>query len=217
MNDRPHEHDAPENTGTPGIPETPGPDTLPPALTDALRALDGPAVMPSAEHDDALLAGARAHLAQVAADTPGAPRQTGGSRQVLAYLGAGGAVAAAAAVAIVFWINGSNPATPTAATLAENNPADSRRPTDDGPNDSDPQTDPGTTARPGQLAGAGDLDGSGTVDILDAFALARAIEDDGPAARSRASDFNNDGRVDPQDADWLANRAVSLGRDGGRG
>jgi hypothetical protein len=66
--------------------------------------------------------------------------------------------------------------------------------------------------QPGQVAVAAreDLDGSGEVDILDAFALARYIQDD---ERERPEwDVNRDGVVDRGDVDVIAMSAVSLGR-----
>ena len=54
---------------------------------------------------------------------------------------------------------------------------------------------------------AGDLDRSGRVTILDAFALARQLESDRPAA---AGDFNGDGLIDRADVDAIAMAAVRL-------
>eukprot|EP00752_Nemacystus_decipiens_P013707 g12160.t1 len=56
----------------------------------------------------------------------------------------------------------------------------------------------------------GDLDADGTVDILDAYLLAKHIERNGTAS---AYDVNADGSVDQRDVDWIANQA----RDGVRG
>jgi hypothetical protein len=53
-----------------------------------------------------------------------------------------------------------------------------------------------------------DLDRSGTVDILDAFHLARRLE--AGEAIDPALDFNRDGAVDARDVDRIALRAVSL-------
>lgn len=53
-----------------------------------------------------------------------------------------------------------------------------------------------------------DVDGNGTVDILDAFTLARRIEAQTPVG---PWDLNRDGRVDRSDADVIAMRAVRLG------
>jgi hypothetical protein len=59
----------------------------------------------------------------------------------------------------------------------------------------------------------GDVDRDGRVDVLDAFALARALE----AARAEAidkaiGDANADGRLDRQDVDAIVRDAVDLGR-----
>lgn len=192
-------------------------DALPDGLIDALRELDGPAALPSAEHDDALLARARAHLAEID------PAGVGGAasdrrrrpRYVLGFIGAGGAVAAAATITFAVWVgmDGRSPAGPTLAENAQGDTAASQP--------SIAQTEPGDTpvpnaARQPSPTVAGDLDGSGALDILDAFALARAVQQ-GAAPQQPGHDFNRDGRVDLQDADWLATRAVAVTRDGGRG
>lgn len=51
-----------------------------------------------------------------------------------------------------------------------------------------------------------DINGDGRVDILDAFTLARALEQ----ATVQQPDLNDDGRLDRHDVDWLAARAVQL-------
>jgi hypothetical protein len=53
-----------------------------------------------------------------------------------------------------------------------------------------------------------DINGDGTIDILDAFTLARRIESG--AAAGPDLDINNDGRVDAADVDAVAARAVAL-------
>lgn len=64
-----------------------------------------------------------------------------------------------------------------------------------------------------------DLDRNGRVDILDAFSLARRIEQ--PESLSDELDFNTDGRIDQDDVDLIAARAVRLpalaDREGGAG
>ena len=50
------------------------------------------------------------------------------------------------------------------------------------------------------------------MDILDAFALARTVERG--TRLNRQLDLNGDGRVDRQDADTLAARAVALEKGG---
>lgn len=55
---------------------------------------------------------------------------------------------------------------------------------------------------------AADLDQNGTVDILDAFHLARRLE--AGEAIDAALDFNRDGAIDSRDVDRIALRAVSL-------
>ena len=155
-------------------------DKLPRTIVDALRELDGPAVLPDAERDADVLSGARQHLAGVA--------QVNRKRRNLRLFfagGAGGAVAAAAMIAIVVYMGDPvSDAEPAAMTMS-----------DEAQMSSEP-TQP-----------TGDLDGSGGVDILDAYSLARQIEQGQAAA---ALDFNGDGRVDQRDVDLLAGRAVAL-------
>ncbi len=57
-----------------------------------------------------------------------------------------------------------------------------------------------------------DLNHDGTVDILDAFQLARELKQGGKPGPSR--DFNGDGKVDGADVDVLAARAVRLEKGG---
>lgn len=60
------------------------------------------------------------------------------------------------------------------------------------------------------LPAPGDVNGSGRVDILDAFALARRIEEH--ESLKPEWDVNRDGRVDEDDVDTIAKDAVSLSR-----
>ena len=71
-------------------------DQLPPAIIDALREMDGQAVLPDAQRDADVLSGARQHLAGSA--------QVDRKRRNLRLFfagGAGGAIAAAVAIAFV--------------------------------------------------------------------------------------------------------------------
>jgi hypothetical protein len=52
-----------------------------------------------------------------------------------------------------------------------------------------------------------DLDGNGTIDILDAFALAREVE---AGHNLEHLDMNHDGQVDQADIDRIAQQAVAL-------
>ncbi|MEM6257013.1 MAG: dockerin type I domain-containing protein [Planctomycetota bacterium] len=159
-------------------------DRLPPAIIEALRDLDGPAVLPDAQRDADVLSGARQHLAGIA--------QVERKRRDLRLFfagGAGGAVAAAAMVALVAWLG---------------NPFASSEPHADQPMlamSEEPASPQPTTLQPG------DLDASGNVDILDAYLLARQVEQGGD---TDAYDFNSDGRIDQHDIDLLASRAVAL-------
>lgn len=70
---------------------------------------------------------------------------------------------------------------------------------------------------PGATLEVGDLDRNGRTDILDAFALARALDRGGAAAYDHdTADLNGDRRVDRADVDAIARRAVALDRKGGR-
>jgi hypothetical protein len=60
----------------------------------------------------------------------------------------------------------------------------------------------------GSVPAEGDINGDGTVDILDAFRLARVLQ--GPEGTSSRADLNRDGRVDFIDVDAVARRAVAL-------
>ncbi|MBX2850579.1 MAG: hypothetical protein KTR15_02390 [Phycisphaeraceae bacterium] len=154
-------------------------DTLPPAIIDALRDIDGPAVLPDAQRDADVLSGARQHLAQAAP----VDRKRRNLRLFFAG-GAGGAIAAAAMVAFVVFVGNpfAKQADPNLAAVTPNSP----QPT---------------------LAQPGDLDANGSIDILDAYALAKQI-DRGQA--STETDLNGDGRIDQSDIDWIANRSVAL-------
>jgi hypothetical protein len=56
---------------------------------------------------------------------------------------------------------------------------------------------------------AGDIDRNGSVNILDAFALAKRIQ--GPAgAVAKGEDVNGDGVLDQRDVDQVAQQAVAL-------
>lgn len=154
-------------------------DSLPPAIIDALRDLDGPAILPDAARDADVLSGARQHLA----DTAAVNRKRKNIRLFFAGT-AGSAIAAAAMIALVVFIG---------------NPA------------SEPQTDQPFAAAPNRpqptAAQPGDLDHNGTIDILDAYALAKAQQ---RGEANRQLDLNNDGQVNQRDIDVLANQAVAL-------
>ena len=63
-----------------------------------------------------------------------------------------------------------------------------------------------------ELQRNGDIDGSGTIDILDAYELARSLRTGRPGLKHW--DFNSDGRVDHADVDVIARRAVAITRGG---
>lgn len=155
-------------------------DSLPPALIDALRELDGPAVLPDAQRDADVLSGARQHLS-------GATQVDRKRRNLRLFFAGGTGGTIAAAVAIVFVLFVGNPAQEQ---QADENFVSTM------PNSPQP-----TAARPG------DLDDDGSIDILDAYALAKAQQ---RGETDPQLDLNNDGSINQRDIDWIANRAVAL-------
>ena len=154
-------------------------DQLPPAIIDALRDLDGPAIPPDAQRDAELMTNARQHLAGIAQ----AQRRHRNIRLFFAG-SAGGALAAAAMIAFVVFI-GNPLATQDEPDLASN-------------------------VSPPALQNTipmGDLDASGNVDILDAYLLAKRLDQ---GDTTNAHDYNADGQADQLDIDWIANQAVAL-------
>jgi len=159
-------------------------DSLPPAIIDALRDLDGPAVLPDDKRDADVLSGARQHLA-------GAAQIERKRRNLRLFFagGAGGAIAAAAMVGLVVWLGnpfGDNEPHAEMPAMAMNEEAD-------------------MTTIP--AAPTGDLNASGVVDILDAYTLAKRLEQGNP---SQEDDLNLDGQIDQRDIDWIANQVVAL-------
>lgn len=155
-------------------------DTLPPAIIDALRELDGPAVLPDPQRDADVLSGARQYLAGAA------PVDRKRRNLRLFFAGsAGGAIAAAAMIAFVVFVwspvHNEAPMADMTAMSVEENAAQPPRP--------------------------GDLDQDGTIDILDAYALAKQVQRDGA---SPTQDLNHDGQVNQLDVDWIANQTVAL-------
>lgn len=159
-------------------------DTLPPAIADALRELDGPAVLPDADRDAAVLSGARLHLAPL-------QRKRRNTRWFIGSA-AGGALAAAAMICVAVFLGdpaGKAEAPEFAAQTDRSSPESGLL-----------STPPTSAAQPG------DLDHNGSLDILDAYALAKRIEQ----GRADIDDLNGDGQLNQRDIDWIANRAVAL-------
>ncbi|MFK7789315.1 MAG: dockerin type I domain-containing protein [Phycisphaeraceae bacterium] len=155
-------------------------DALPDAIIDALRDLDGPAVLPDANRDADLLSGARQHLA-----TSGLSRKRRNLR--LFFAGStGGAIAAAAMIAFVVFIG---------------NPVSEPQADQEFAAATSPNSSQQTAER------KGDIDQNGTIDILDAYALAKAQQ---RGEGDPQYDLNNDGQVNQRDIDFLANQAVAL-------
>ena len=159
-------------------------DSLPTEIIDALREFDGPAVLPDAKRDADVLSGARQHLA-------GAAQVERKRRNLRLFFagGAGGAIAMAAMVGLVVWLG--NP-------FADNEPhADM------------PVIAYQENAEMAETPAAlpGDINASGSIDILDAYALAKELNHGRPAP---IRDLNADGQIDQRDIDWIANQAVAL-------
>lgn len=166
-------------------------DSLPPAIVDALRELDGPAVMPDARRDADVFSGARQHLA-------GLNRKR---RNLRLFIGGsvGGGLAAAAMLLFTVMLGDPTGNNERQADLAmQNNPPMSDR------------IAAGETLPPEPTAHIqGDINANGTVDILDAYALARRLN--GPtSSNSTDHDVNGDGDINQADIDWIASRAVAL-------
>ena len=155
-------------------------DHLPTAIIDALRELDGPAVLPDPQRDADVLSGARQHLVSAT--------QVDRKRRNLRLFfagGAGGAIAAAAMVGLIVWLGNPFGQNEPIADMAAMSPTESEA----------------------QPVLAGDLDANGSIDILDAYALAKRIEQGQP---TNEFDLNVDGQIDQRDIDWIANQAVAL-------
>ena len=157
------------------------PDDLPPALLRDLSDLyAGPAVPPMV--DARIRNDAAAHFARAA--------RTSRPGRLLRWVGGGAAAAAAVALAVTL-LPREEAGPRRVATVRDATPAT--------------HVPPGT---PSTVALAEDVDRDGRVNILDAFAIARALE-----AQSRppdAWDVNGDGQVDQGDVDRVAGNAVRV-------
>lgn len=176
-------------------------DTLPPALIDALREMDGPAVLPDAQRDADVLSGARRHLAGT--------RRRQRSLRLFFSSAAAGAVAAAAVVGVVVYVgDGSLDQAPQLAEspgVLHQQPADPADASDAAGSTAYADDAPPRTSEPTNLPG--DIDNNGGVNILDAYALARRIQ----LGQGKPShDLNADGLTDQRDIDWIANKVVAL-------
>jgi len=162
---------------------------LPAGLVADLAAVcEGPITVPD-EVDEAVLAAARAYFG----DSEAVPTMADSGERRLDirwWLGAAGTLAAAAAIALVVMV-GLDP---------------------HGGTSGDPGTQPGAGEHPGAGAGAlaGDVDQSGQVDVVDAFKLARQLEDGVEIPPMVQYDLNRDGAVNRDDVDAIANMVVKL-------
>lgn len=160
-------------------------DSLPTEIVDALRELDGPAVLPDAQHDADVFSGARQHLAPL--------NRQRRNRRLFIGGGVGGALAAAAMIGIVVMLGPFREDWSdfeVAMDSAEETSIEESAPYI-------PDTD----------VAAGDLDANGRVNILDAYTLARRIEQ---GRANQSFDLDADGNVDQRDIDWIANQAVAI-------
>jgi hypothetical protein len=175
---------------------------VPKALAEDLRRAFTVTHPVSAATDRAVIRSAQAHF--------GAKRR----RRVLLI---GGPLAAAAAIVLVVVIQRPSGTAPTRLALQESAPMATspnatmpgapREPARDAEADAAAGTPaPGLTAE-GATWMRGDLTKDGVVNVLDAFALARAIE---ASTIDGAWDFSGDGIVDAKDIDLIAHAAVKL-------
>lgn len=117
-------------------------------------------------------------------------------RRLLRWVGAGAAAAAAAVLVAVMVLPRDD--RPDESVLAQGSGAG----TPDAPSVAP------TTPPPVYVAGKGDVDRSGRVDILDAFAIARALRSQ--AGPPDAWDVTGDGTVDQGDVEQVAHDAVRV-------
>lgn len=157
-------------------------DALPEPIIDALREIDGPAVLPDAERDLDVLSGARRHFADTA-------RSSRKPRSFRLFIGgaAGGALAAAAMVGIVVMLGEPAAKAPSA-------------------NHAPTEMMAGVDIEPGEYNNDGQLN------ILDAYLLAKTIDRSADLQTNLhpANDLNGDGTIDQRDVDWIANQSVAL-------
>jgi len=181
----------------------------PEELIEALAELDNEHIFVPPSVDGAIMAAARKHLnagqggALLAGPQSGTPPRS----NIIAWSGWG--VAIAASVVLMISLTGPNPQTRQAdqapepqetAELAAAEAAGASAPT---------ETEAMTAAPAAKAAFAReDVNRDNTVDILDAFALARQIE--GAQVVPAAYDFNNDGIIDRAEVDWVARVSVKL-------
>lgn len=163
----------------PNRPESPE-DELPQDVVAALRTRYGPAGTIPEQRDEAVLQDAAAHLSQLSTPQTG-KRTSQRSRHWVAW-SAGTLIAAGLLIAVL-------PLAPQEPELRQSVVA---------------------TAAPEAMEELlrGDIDRNGTVNILDAFALARDVQTGQPL--SDEWDQNGDGRTDRLDIKLIAQSAVTL-------
>ncbi len=169
----------------------------PQELIDALADLHNERIFVPPSIDEEIMAEARRRLKPVEAEAR--------PSNILAWSGWGVAIAACAV--LVFSLTLREPGRPESAEMADATPAEPASEAEmvdaapavakaDAPADA-----PAAFARE-------DVNGDRSVDILDAFALARRLEQ--PESVPAAWDFNNDGTIDRGDVDWIARVSVKL-------
>lgn len=155
----------------------------PQELIDALADLDKERIFVPPSVDEAIVSEARQQLKGIACD----PEPV----NFLAWSGWG--VAAAATVLLMFSLSTRQPEQAEHASAS-------------------PESAFKEKALMPEIAADGfareDINRDRAVDILDAFALARWLED--PEPPPAAFDFNNDGAIDRADVDWVARVSVKL-------
>lgn len=163
----------------PDTPEMPE-DQLPQDVVAALRTRYGPPGDIPKDRDESVLQDAAAHLQQI---SPAKPAVAPSSPRRWAAWSVGTLIAAALLVAIVPW-NPQEPENPTVASAVRLEAGDQM-----------------------ESLLRGDIDRNGTVNILDAYAMARNIEQ----GQARPEwDQNGDGTTDRDDIDLIAQAAVTL-------
>jgi len=160
-------------------------DHLPAALADDLADLFDARVLVPREVDDAVAAAVRAHL--------GSRARRSQRPWLLATAGLAAACLAGLLVLPTFFASQEAPEHANASHDSDNLQSAIQDPESSAPL-------------------PGDIDGSGSIDILDAYHLARRIKSGSPADDF---DLTHDGRVDDDDVHFIATRAVAL--NGGAG
>lgn len=154
------------------------PIDAPRELIDALADLNNERIFIPPSVDESIMAEARKHLGPA----PVRKKPT----NLIAWSGWGGALAASVVLVVSLTLR-------------------NRQPFDAAQSESTPVAE---MASASPVYKREDINQDQSVDILDAFALARQIE--GGGAVQSKMDFNNDGVIDRGDVDWIAQSSVKI-------